>query len=156
MNKETLLKELHASFKIVQDDLNFKTSFTELNKIIFIEDMVLADGYVSNNLSRQIINRIVEMYYGQIGVFHSWLMAPPHDMIYMSEAKKLNEEERKDIFKTISEIMYFVRKNKRISFEKNKISEGKFIDELMNYYNERFNNFMLKYHKKFEDFWKEG
>ena len=49
-----------------------------------------------------------------------------------------------------------VRKNKRIGFEQDKISEGKFIDELIDFDKKYFSKFMIKFHKKFEVAWKEA
>ena len=74
----------------------------------------------------------------------------------MSEANKLGEEEKKEITRIISKIMYFVRKNKRIAFEDKRIEEGKLIDELVEFDKNEFTPAMTKYHKKFESDWKNS
>jgi len=62
MNKKDLLKELRKQFNLTKKRLGFKASFEEINKISYIEDMVLSQGFVSNQFSRQMINRMVELF----------------------------------------------------------------------------------------------
>ncbi len=154
MNKNELLTELQTKFEEIKKELNFRSNFQEINEFSFIEDLTLAQGFVSNQFSRQLINRITETYSSWIGTLHNWIIPNPHDMMAINEASKLTEDEKNEINKTINKIMYFIRKNKRIAFEKNKKEEGPFIDELIQYSKE-FTKFMAKYHKKFEIIWKD-
>ena len=151
-----LLEDLKRKFDALKEELKFKASYEEVNNLCFIEDYVLGARFVSEKFSRQLINRLVESIYAWVGIMHSWLMPSPQDMIFMSEANKLDEEDKKEVTEMISKIMYLVRKNKRIGFEKNRIDEGKFIDELVDFDKNYFSKFMVKFHKKFEAAWKES
>jgi len=156
MKKEEILKELRKQFELAKKRLGFKASFDEINRISYIEDMALSGGYVSNQFSRQIINRMVETFSGWLSELYSWIYPNPVDIIKMNESKKLKEEEKKEISKMIDRIMYLIRKNKRIAFEGlRREEEGAFVDELVKFDKKYFNPFMLKYHKKFEKIWKE-
>jgi hypothetical protein len=154
MDKEKLLRELRVQFDKTKERLGFKASFDDINKLCYIEDMALSDGFVSNQFSRQMINRMIETFYGWVGEMYAWLYPAPMDIIHMHESKALSDEEKQEIMEMIERIMYLVRKNKRIAFE-GLIEEGKFVDELVEFGRENFKPFMLKYHKKFESFWKE-
>ena len=156
MEKEKLLKELREEFDNLKKELNFNSTFEEVDSVSFIEDMALATRYISPRFSRQLINRMIESFYAWIGTMHQWLMPNPQDMIFMSEANKLGEEEKKEITRIISKIMYFVRKNKRIAFEDKRIEEGKLIDELVEFDKNECTPAMTKYHKKFESDWKNS
>ena len=145
---------MKTEFAKLKKDLGFKSSYEDLEKVGFIEDMILTDGYVSPNFSRQLINRISEKVYSWVSVLHSWIMPNPQDMIYSAEAKKLSQEEKQEIYQLIAKIMYFVRKSKRLSFEETS-EEGKFIDELTEFDRGEFSEIMKKYHKKFESFWED-
>jgi hypothetical protein len=102
------------------------------------------------------INRMVETYSSWINELHSWIYPNPMDMIHQNENKSLSPEERKEIMSGIDRIMYFIRKNKRIIFDKTSDKEeGKFIDELMDFAKEYFRPFMLKCHMKFEKYWEK-
>jgi hypothetical protein len=155
MENEKLIEELKRSFENLRNELGFKSTYKEIEEVGFIEDMVLSEDYVSPKLARRIINRLIDKYYSWIGFIHSLIMPSPQDMIYTSEHKELDSNEKKELFGMIKKIMYLVRKCKRLAFEKSKEEEGMFIDELVKFDNEYFNPLMLKYHKKFEDAWKK-
>jgi hypothetical protein len=156
MNKEELLRELRKQFDLTKDRLGFDSLFDEINSISYIEDMVLSQGFVSNQFSRQMINRIVETFYSWVGEIYNWIFPQPMDIIHNYENKKLSEEEKKEFLLIVDRIMYLVRKNKRIAFEGLKPEqEGNFIDELVKFDRDFFNPFMLKFHNKFEKGWEE-
>ena len=64
MEKKDLLKELEEKFKNIKLELKFNSSLKDIDKIFFIKDAIQKDGFVSENLSRQICYRIVETYMG--------------------------------------------------------------------------------------------
>jgi|TARA_Y100000310_G_C20659652_1_gene803996 hypothetical protein len=155
IEKEKLLNELKNSFNKLKDEFGFNSEYNDVEESGDIEDLVLSEGFVSTKLLRKLTNRISEKFYSWIGVLHSLVMPPPSDMISTSEHKKLNDEEKKELFEIIKKIMYFVRKSKRIAFEMNNVEEAKFLDELVNYDKNMFSPKMAKYHKKLEDAWKQ-
>ncbi len=156
MKKEEILKELKEKFEEVKKELNFKSSYEDINELCLLEDSVLNIGFVSNDFSKQLINKIIESFYSWLGILHSWLMPSPQDMIFMSEANKLDENEKNQVKKIVSYIMYLVRKNKRIEFQRDNAKKGEFIDEMINFGKGDFTKFMIKFHKKFELAWKES
>ncbi|MCK5150110.1 hypothetical protein KAJ87_04255 [Candidatus Pacearchaeota archaeon] len=156
MEKQEILKELKKQFDLTKKRLGFKSLYEEINEMSYIEDMALSQRFVSNQFSRQIINRMVEGPHGWLGELYSWVYPGQMDIIHMHETKKLSKEEKKEILDMIDRIMYLVRKNKRIAFDGLKPEEeGPFVDELIEFDKRYFNPFMLKYHKKFEKVWEE-
>jgi len=156
MDKEQLLLELRKQFDLTKKRLNFKSTFDEINSLSYIEDMALSQRFVSNQFSRQMINRIVDTFYSWIGEIYSWIFPQQMDIVHHYENKILSQEERKEFLSMIDRIMYLVRKNKRIAFEGLiKKEESNFIDELVEFDKKYFNPFMLKYQEKFEKAWKK-
>ena len=153
MDKKELLRELKEKFSNSKEELNFKISFEEAEKEWFLEDMVLSKGFVSNRFSKQMISWVLDNLSNWIELFHAWINPPPQNLIISNESKIL-EKELKEASSIISRIMYLIRKNKRISFEKDK-KEGEFVDELMEFQIKEFNPFAKKYFKKLEQAWKE-
>ena len=117
MNKDKILDELKKKFQETKKELGFKSSYEKINRISYIEDMSLTAGYVSNQFSRQMINRMVETWHSWIGTLYSWLTPNHSDFISTNEANKVAQDEREEIFEIIRKIMYIVRKNKRIAFD---------------------------------------
>lgn len=156
MEKEKLLQELKKEFDMTKSRLKFKTTFEEINSISYLEDFILSTGYVSNQFSRQLINRILETPYGWLSELHNWFLPSPNNLITVTEGKTVTAEEKKEISGMIDKIMYFVRKNKRIAFEGlKKGEEGALIDEIADFNKNEFVPFMLRYNLKFEKVWKE-
>ncbi len=154
--KEELLKELKKQFNLTKKRLEFKSTFKEINNMSYIEDMVLLNKFVSNDFSRQMINRMVETFYSWVGEIYSWIYPAQTDIVHLNESKKISKEERQEFLNLISKILYLVRKNKRIAFEGlKKEEESNFVDELVKFDKEIFNPFMLKFNKRFENLWKE-
>lgn len=155
MNKQEILQELKKQFEKTKKNIGFKSTFEEINNMSYIEDMALSHGFVSNQFSRQMINRMIDTFHGWITQLYAWIYPAPTDIIHLNESGKLSKEERKEIIEMIDKIMYLVRKNKRIAFDGlGKKEESSFIDELIKFDKKYFNPFMLKYHKKFEKIWK--
>jgi len=153
-NKQEILLELRKQFDETKKRLGFKSTYKEIDNTSYIEDMALSQGFVSNQFSRQMINRMVDTFFGWINELYSWISPSPFDMIHINESKKLSPEEIKEVLNMIDRIMYLVRKNKRIAFNGlKKKEEGDFVDELVEFDKKHFNPFMLKYHNKFEDLW---
>lgn len=156
MEKEKILEDLRKQFQKFKAEYDIKYSFEEMEEIGFLEDMALSDGYVSKRFSRQLINRLISSPHSWVGELHAWAYPPQMDMIHINEHNQLSEEERKEVLKMIDQIMYFVRKNKRIGFQENvKKGEKEYLIELVEFKKNKFRPFMEKYHKKFEKFWKE-
>jgi len=156
MDKKEILQELKKQFDLTKKQIGFKSNFKEINEMSYIEDMALSENFISNQFSRQMINRMVETFHSWINNLYAWVYPAPMDIVHMNESKRLSEEERKEILFMIDRIMYLVRKNKRIAFEGLiKKEEADFIDELVEFDKKYFNSFMLKYNKKFEDLWRE-
>jgi len=156
MNKQEILEELRKQFDETKKRLGFKSTFEEINEMAYLEDMVLSQGFVSNQFSRQMINRMIDTFYSWTGELYSWVYPAPMDIIHLNENKKLFQEERKEILIMIDKIMYLVRKNKRIAFKGLvKKEEADFVDELIEFDKKHFNYLMLKYTEKFEKGWKE-
>jgi|GEM_PF-2752053 len=156
MSKEEILQELRKQFDLTKKRLGFKSTFEEINEMSYIEDMALSQGFVSNQFSRQMINRMIETFYGWLGEIYSWVCPQPMDFIHLNESKKLSKEEREEFLLMIDRIMYLVRKNKRIAFKGLiKKEEADFIDELVEFNKKYFKPFMLKYLEKFEGIWGE-
>ncbi len=154
MKKQEILEELKKQFDLTKKRFGFKASYAEINNMSYIEDMALSQGFASNQFSRQMINRIIEIFYGWISELYSWIYPNPMDLIHTTESKQLSKEDKEEILEMIDKIMYLARKNKRIAFEGLvKKQESEFVDELVEFDKKYFNPFMLKYHKKFEKLW---
>ena len=156
INKKELLKELREKFEETKKRLGFKATFEEINKIAYLKDMVLSQGFVSEQFSRQMINRIIETYSSWLNELYSWLYPQQLDLIHLSESKKISQEERKELLNLVDRIMYLIRKNKRIAFDGlKKEDEGNFVDELVEFDKKFFTPTILKFNKKAEFFWQE-
>ena len=101
IDKKKLLEELKKTFEEEQQEFGFSSTSEDINDIIFLEDLILSQGYVSPNNFSEVKNKIIETFYNWVGVFHSWIMPNPQDLIFLNEAKKLNEDEKKEVFNII-------------------------------------------------------
>jgi len=155
IDKAKLLSELKNSFDSLRNECGFKTTYEDLQDLIFMEDFVLEEGYVSTSLLDELVNKLAERFYSWVGVLHSFIMPSPSDMISSSESKKFSKADKEEIFNLMKGIMYLTRKSKRILFERDKKAESAVLDELVEFDKSEFSPLMAKYHKKLEDAWNQ-
>lgn len=153
MEKEKLLKELGKKFQEMKEELGFKAKFEDLNRIFFINDSVLKDGFVSENLSRQICYRIVETFMGWNDYLHSIIMPNPQNILNMSESKIFNQEEKTEIVELMKKNMEISSKNSLIGLIKDKDAETVFIDNAVKFWDEEFKPKMIKIMAKVNKEW---
>ena len=156
-NKDNeLAKELHLKFAEMKNQLGFKSSFEEIDDIFFISDAVLHSGFVSENaLSRQIASRISDTFMGWNNYLHNLFMPQPYSMIAMQESKMVSEENRKHALKLIGEAMSLVNTNMMNGLTKDKLSEAYFIDESVNFWNNKYRPILLKIVGAISEGWKK-
>ncbi|MCK9597224.1 hypothetical protein M0R19_08635 [Candidatus Pacearchaeota archaeon] len=154
-NKEEILEELHKQFDKAQKELGFKSSFDELEEIFFIEDMALKQWYVSNQFSRQLCGRIVEMYNSWLVYLHALIMPPQGNIICMMESRVLNDNEKKEINEIIKKIVAITSTNTLLALAKNKKDEGKFVDDSVNTWNKELKPKITLIVEKINSEWKK-
>jgi len=127
MEKAELLNELETKFKEIKEELGFKSTLEEINEIFFIQDHIIEKGYVSEQFSRQLCSRIVDLYVGWCGYLHNLVMPNPSSMIGISESQYFDDDKKQEITNTLTRIMALTSKNILIGVTKDKSEEAKFI-----------------------------
>jgi len=153
--KEIILEELSNQFDKAKKELGFKSSFEEINEIFFIEDCVLKQGYVSNQFSRQLCGRIVEMYNSWLGYLHGLIMPVPGNLIIMMESNVLTDNEKREINKIIKKIVSLTSTNTLLGLTKNKKEEAKFIDNSVETWNKELKPKITLIAEKINSEWKK-
>jgi hypothetical protein len=154
--KEELAKELAEKFEDFQKKSGFRATFDEVNRFFYLEDLIFSAGYVSERFSRQMINRMIDTFGSWMNEIHGWLFPAPQDLLHQTEGRKLTPEDTAKLKKLMGHVMYFVRKNKRLSFsDAEPKEEGEFVDEMVDFKNNEFKPTILYFNDKFEKAWKE-
>jgi len=137
MKKEEVLKELEKKFKEMKEELSLKIELEELNRVFFIKDFILNEGFVSENLSRQICSRITHTYSLWVNYLNGILMPNQGYMPLQIESKLFSsKEERERIWELIRKAMEITSRNSLIGLIKDKKEEGKFIEDAFHTWNE--------------------
>lgn len=139
MDKKEILKELEKKFDEAKKEIGFNPSFEELEKEFSITDMVLSNGFVSENFSRQLCSRIAEFYRDWHGYLNNLLLPNPSYYAGQTEAKIFSsEEDKKKIWKLVESSMKFSSMHSLAGLTQDKEKEKEFINES---YLEWINNF---------------
>ncbi|MFH1608131.1 MAG: hypothetical protein ABIA78_03280 [archaeon] len=155
MTNAELLKELEKKFEKMKNELGFKASLDELERIFYIKDDILKDGYVSEALSRQICHRIVDTYGSWANYLHSIIMPNPQNILNMSEAKIFSQEEKKEVTELMKNAMQISSNNSLIGLNKDKVAEAKFIDYAVEFWDSEFGPKLIKIMKKIKEEWEK-
>src|SRR3989339_217705 len=108
IDKKEILKELESKFAQVKKELSIKPSFEDLEKEFELTDFILSAGFVSENFSRQLSQRIVDHYRDWHGYLNNLLLPNPSFLAGQTETKLFNSEEyRKRIWSLIVLSMKF-------------------------------------------------
>ncbi|MDK2907886.1 MAG: hypothetical protein PWQ87_344, partial [Candidatus Woesearchaeota archaeon] len=84
-NRDQLIKDLREAFDKWKNETNFKPSFEELDEVFYIQDYILASGFVSPQINRMICGRMRDTFYGWVQQIHSWLIPAPYSLVSRSE-----------------------------------------------------------------------
>jgi hypothetical protein len=153
MEEEKLLKELERNFEKMKSNLKMKSGFEDIDKIFYIKDEVLKDSFVSEDLARQILHKIVETYMSWNEYLHSLVMPNPQNLLNISESKIFDQEERKEILELIKKAMEISSRSSLITLTRDKEAEGKLMDHSVKYWNEEFKPKLVKIMKKINEEW---
>lgn len=154
MEKEILLKQLRTEFSKMKEDMKFKTTFEELDKAVFVSDLILKEGFVSPELSRQISHRIADLYGNWAQYLHSIIMPNPQNILNLSESRLFTQEDRKEINEMMSQAMELSSRNSLVGLTKDKKAEAKFIDDSIALWNNTFEKKLAKMMEKVNTAWK--
>ena len=154
MEQDELIIRLKEEFKKIKTELNFKSTYEEIDKIFYIEDDVIQKKYVSSKYSRQLCSRMTDLFDKYIGYFHNLVMPNPSSMISQTETNLFNEEEKQSFIKLMNKLMYLSTKNTLAGVKNDKRLEAEFIDEGLIYCNEELIPKMTKIMEKINTYWK--
>jgi len=153
--KEALLKEIKTAFEAAKSELGFKSSFDEINDIFYINDSILNSGFVSEKFSRQICGRIVDTYMSWLNYLQGLIFPNAGSIVSLSESKLIDEKDKKEISKMISEIMSIITTNSVVVITKDKNLEANFIDEAVSYWKKSFRPRVTGIIHKVNEGWKK-
>jgi hypothetical protein len=153
MDKQKIITELEEKFKKIKEKLKFKANLDNLDRAFSIRDIVVKDGFVSEDLSKQIRYRIVEVYMGWNDYLHSLIMPNPQNMLNISESKVLSAEQKKEITELMKKIMEISSRNAIINFTKDNQTESKLIDDALGFWENDFKKNLLIVLKKINEEW---
>jgi len=153
--KAEILKELDEKFAEFQKVLGFKASLDELDSAFFIKDTILSSGFVSEAFSRQLSHRIMDTYNSWMSYLHNIVMPNPHNLVSANETKMFSEDDKKEMLKLMGSLMAFSAANSYLGLTKDKVAEGKFIDDAYTFWNSEFQPAMSRLVKKTKDGWEE-
>jgi len=155
MNNKEILNELEKKFEDLKKELGFKSELQDIDEIFYIKDAILKDGFVSENIDRQICSRIIETYMGWTNYLHSLIVPNPQNILNISESRIFNSEEKKEINNMMKKAMEIISKNNWIGLTKNKQEEARFIDEAVNNWKNNFGIKLIKILEKVKGEWEK-
>ena len=152
LNKE-LLQELNEEFERTKQELGFKASFKEIDEIFFISDFILTQKFVSKEFSRQLCWRMIETITSWNNYLHGLMMPNPGNMFNMTESKLISEKEKNELMLIMAKGMEFSSRNNVIGITKDKVAEGKIIDEMVMYWNKELKEKLVKLKQRMVNEW---
>ncbi|MCR4327877.1 MAG: hypothetical protein NUV46_04845 [Nanoarchaeota archaeon] len=156
IDKKKLLSEAEESFNELKDELDFKTSYEELDREFSIRDSVLVTGFVSTEFSKQICSRIVDFYRDWHGYLNNLLLPNPSFYAGQTESKLFNsEDDRKRIWNLITLSMKFSSMHSLNVLNGEKSIQAKFIDEGYNSWINVFKPGLMYILTKVSEGWKK-
>ncbi|MFH1787616.1 MAG: hypothetical protein ABH811_02395 [archaeon] len=154
MKNQELINYFKEKFNNLKQELGFSSNLEEIDKIFFIKDYILREGFVSENLSRQLRSRMTELYVAWSNYLHSLIMPNPQNILNLSESRIFDSEEKKEITELMKKVMVVTSKNSLMSLTKENEKEAEFIDYCVNFWNNEFKKDLIKIMTKINQEWK--
>ncbi|MBI3623795.1 hypothetical protein HY212_06990 [Candidatus Pacearchaeota archaeon] len=156
MKNEEMMKELEDKFSKMKKELGLKTSLDDLDRNFYLKDYILKEGFISENLIRQVSYRIVETFMSWNEYLHSLIMPNPQNMLNLSESKVLSQEDKKEITELIKKGMEIGSRNSVINLSRNKKQETMLIEDAVKLWETEFKPELSKIMTKINKEWKES
>ena len=153
MENEKLIQEFEKRFDLAKKELKFKSDLEDINKIFYIKDYILKEGFVGKIVTRQICYRIIETFMGWNEYLHGLIMPNPQNMINLSESKVLSQEDKREATELIKKGMELISRNNLIGLTKDLKSEAKIIDDAVRLWEDEFKSSLIKIMKKINEEW---
>ena len=150
-----LLKELKDAYSATQKELKFKTSFEEMESIVFLSDMVARDKVVSEHFSRTLCHRMIDLFRSWNEYFSALLVPNPANMFFVEQSQMLNDEEKREIILAMTRAAELETRNQLIGLSKDKTAEGRFVDESVLFWKKELSPLAQKTTKKLNRGWQE-
>lgn len=155
-DKQDILKELEHDFEKLKKELQLTSTLEDLSSIFGFKDSILSEGYVSENLSRQICSKISETFYNWISYMNNLILPNSGSMVNQTEAKMFNSKEDKELLWDLTQgAMKFVSKNSLDVVKKDKILQKEIIDGAVEYWKNGFSIGAEKIMQKLHDSWND-
>ena len=135
MDKD-ILPEFEKKFEALRKELGITATLDEMDKVFFLRDYMQREGFVSNQLARQVSRRVVDTFMNWYGYLHGLIMPNPSSLPSVIESQKLDEEKKDKVNQVMAKLMAFSSKNTLIGIKHDRAQEGAFINECVQYWNE--------------------
>lgn len=155
MEKGKLINQFEEEFEAMKKDFGFKSNLEELDKIFFLKDFIAKEGFVSNQLSRQVCGRMIDLFGTWYNYLHTLVMPNPSSMLNMTESQAFSEEEKQEILLLMNKIMAQISENTLNGLTKNKSSTAKFIDDSVDLWGKALKPKLMEIIKKIRQDWIE-
>ncbi len=155
MVSNELQKEFDQEFAKMKQELGFKSSFEELEKIFFLRDFIQKEGFISTSLSRMMCHRITSTFNSWVSYLHGLVMPNPGSMIGVTESQMFEQDAKQEVIVLLNQIMEIVSRNTLIGLTKNKKQEAQFIDDSVVFWNEKLKPKLTELLSKVNATWKE-
>lgn len=136
MKDGELIKKFEEEFEALKKKLKLKTSFEELDSLLYLSDRILKEGYVPVNLLRTICSLMIGKLKESGIHLHSLVIPNPQSMPSITESRLFNDKEKEEFKNLISKIMFLSSTNALNEIKKDKLGDGKLIDDSMRFWNE--------------------
>ena len=87
MEQEILLKELKHTFNELKKNLKFESDFEQIDRVFFVEDLILSRRYISSDFSRQLRSGMSDIFYSWVNYLQGLLLPSPSNITQMTESK---------------------------------------------------------------------
>ena len=152
--KQEILKELEREFKNLKKELKLNIELEELDEVFHIKNMVLSEGYVGENLSRQICSRISDTFGNWTGYLNNLVLPNSSYIPSQTEAKLFfSAEDKKRIWALITGAMKLISKNSLDIIKADKILQKEIIEGSLIYWKEEFSPNVAKIMRRIHDAW---
>ena len=154
IDKKDILKELEYDFEKLKKELDLIISLEDLDSIFGIKDSILSDGYVGENLSRQICSKISETFHNWINYLNNLILPNPGHMVSQTETKLFNSKEDKELIWNLTQgAMRYVSKNSLDVVTRDKVLQRELINGSVEYWKTDFSLKAEKIMQKIHDSW---
>jgi hypothetical protein len=134
MEQDQILDRFKKEFEQFKQQYGLTLTYEQLEKELYMTDVIWDRKYVPRDISASIRGRIVDMLNSWYGYFHGLMLPNPQSIPMHMEAQFFDDATKTQVQSLMHKTMYYMKQSSVVGLSRNKEDEAKYIQDVFGFW----------------------